>query len=92
MIIAEFQVLLLYLRNSGFTEMGLNEENLHVLASELYNEWQGFNVITHTLRSKSYEKNVICRPEESTIHASFENVAKYITSSQGLLHPMLAVE
>lgn len=92
MVFVEYQVLLGYLRNSGFPEMGLNETDLHTLACSVYNDWVCYQVMLRTLRSKSFEQNIVLRAEESSLYGSYESIERYITTNKELLHPKLVVE
>lgn len=92
MLKAEYQVLLCYLKNCGFLEMGFTDYELFELASALRGEWHTYQVVLRTLSSKSYEVNMVSRPEESTLHGSYESVAQYIAGSRKLLHPQVVIE
>lgn len=72
--------------------MGLDEAMLNQLVCVLFSEWQSFQIILRTLRTQSYKNNIICRPDESTLYGSYEEVTRFITSSTELLHPKQVVE
>lgn len=73
--------------------MGLDYNDLHILARALLNEWQSYQIILRTLLTKCHEQNMICKPEESYMYGEFETLARFITTyNDDFLHPKLIIE
>lgn len=89
---AEFSVLLGYLKNTGFPEMGLNLQELNTLSFALFYEWICYQTMVSTLRNGGDKSNLTYFADESHLMTNYEQLLKFLSTSEDILDPKNVAE